>query len=434
MDIVAQNRLSDETSKILYDIRVTAADINIDWLATGEEFNDMEHTPEVRLKFWEYQKNTQNYALNTNFEIPHDGGFRLIKFSSPLGSDNLVCATVGLDNVLKVWALEDSDNIYKQGKTWGCVKKITYKYQPIESVSFSNDGSLLAAGFANNLCIYMVKNMELKFVLSTPSSYSGLINECFIGLPKEKSKKTTDNRKTILQSFIKSLESGDDKFVKSLSSDKKSPKPLNLNEKSKPNLHKQILQSSDLGFFQKILTFKKLSIPSKFSDKTVADKVLHRFNGKSHSLSKKLKQVPHKMQFKAKHKLNRLLPTHSNKFDEVASLLQFLNISKKSGQMNGFSNGVDKDDSSEIKTIPKETKKIVQIKHICFCSGEYAHLVVVCTENRVFIWNLLTLRLQNILKLSVEHVTFDPITNLIACFTRYNECELFSLLLRTYKH
>lgn len=430
MDIVIQNRLSEESTKILYDLRVTAADINIDWLATGEEFNDFEHTPELRLKFWEYQKSTQNYTLNTNFELPHDGGFRTIKFSSSLGSENLVCATVGLDNFIKVWTLEDSDNIYKPGKTWGCVKKISYKNQPIESVSFSSDGSLLAAGFANNLCIYNVKNMELKFVLSPPTSFTGVFDECYIRFQNEKSKQT-DDRKNILQTFLNSLESGDDKFVKSLGSRKQKSKFLeksDLDTKLKQNIHKQILRSSEFGFYQKIVTFKNLSISSKLSDNQIADKVLYRFNRKSYNVSKKSKLVPKKMQFKAKYKLDKLLPTHSRKCDEVTSLLQFLNISKKLYQSNGLSNGVEKKDEShddEQQTAPNSVRKTVQIKQICFCTGEFAHLIVVCTENRVFIWNLLTLRLQNILKLSVEQLAFDPITNLVACFTKYSECEYY---------
>lgn len=427
MDIVIQNRLSEESNKILYGLRITAADINIDWLATGEEFNDFEHTPELRLKFWEYQKSTQNYTLNTNFELPHDEGFRTIKFSSSLGSENLVCATVGLDNLIKVWALEDSDNIYKPGKTWGCVKKISYKNQPIESVSFSSDGSLLAAGFANNLCIYKLKNFELKFVLSAPASFTGTFNECYIKFPNENSKQT-GNKNNIVQSFLNSLESGDDKFVKSLGpGNQSSLKTVDLNSKMKPKMYKQILQSSDLGFYQKLVTFKNLSISTKLSDSKVTDKVLQRLSSKTHSLIKKSKQVPKKMQFKAKYQLNKLLP-RSNKFDEVASLLQFLNISKKLNQSNGLSNGIGKNDESledKPQTVSSSIRKTVQIKHIYFCTGEFAHLIVVCTESRAFIWNLLTLRLQNILKVSVEQLAFDPITNLFACFTRYNECEWY---------
>lgn len=423
MDIVIQNRLSDETEQILYDIRVTAADINIDWLATGEEFNDFEHTPELRLKFWEYQKDTQNYALNTNFELPHTSGFRTIKFSNSHSTDDLLCATVGLDNILKIWALEDSDNIYKQGKTWACVKKIAYKNQAIESVSFSSDGSLLAAGFANNLCIFKTKSLQLKCVLTPPASFSGLFQECFVSLQNKSSK--TANKRNIYTTFSNSIETGDNKFVQTLSADKSSLKIINethLNIKGKQDLYKQILQCSDLGFYQKIVTFKNLCIPCKISDKKLSSTLAQRFKTNQINLASKLKLLSKRNQFKGKYKIKKLFPGLP-KCDEVATFLKFLNISKKKSETNGFENGTSKTEEKSKTNETSKLQKVVKIKHICFCSAEYAHLVVVCTEHRVFIWNLLNFRLTNILKLSVEHLAFDPITNLIACFTKYNECK-----------
>lgn len=63
LNIVNQNLLSMESDRILYDIRVTKAAFNIDWLATGEVFNDNEHLPELRLKFWKFEEETQRYVL-----------------------------------------------------------------------------------------------------------------------------------------------------------------------------------------------------------------------------------------------------------------------------------------------------------------------------------------------------------------------------------
>lgn len=56
MDIVMQNTLSMETGKVLYNIIVTKVAFNIDWMATGEVFNDHEHFPELRLKFWKHDE------------------------------------------------------------------------------------------------------------------------------------------------------------------------------------------------------------------------------------------------------------------------------------------------------------------------------------------------------------------------------------------
>lgn len=68
-------------------------------------------------------------------------------------------------------------------------------------------------------------------------------------------------------------------------------------------------------------------------------------------------------------------------------------------------------------------QRSAQISHVQFGAGNQAHLVAVCTESRVLIWNLLTLRLQAGLKLSVRQLAFDPLTNLMAVITKNDECE-----------
>lgn len=54
----------------------------------------------------------------------------------------------------------------------------------------------------------------------------------------------------------------------------------------------------------------------------------------------------------------------------------------------------------------------------------FSFQVIVCTENRLLVWNLLTLRLQTALKLSARHIVIDPLTNLIAIFTTRNNCKI----------
>jgi len=70
---------------------------------------------------------------------------------------------------------------------------------------------------------------------------------------------------------------------------------------------------------------------------------------------------------------------------------------------------------------------LAQISHVQFGAGDQAHLVAVCTESRVLIWNLLTLRLQAGLKLSVRQLAFDPLTNLMAVITKNDECKFIML-------
>lgn len=110
MDIVQQNRLNIETSKILYNLYVSQAALNMDWLVTAEILDDHEHSIESRLKFWAFNEKTQKYALNTQIELPHgDDGVKCLEFSSQHTVENLLCASSGEYDV-KVWALDDSQN------------------------------------------------------------------------------------------------------------------------------------------------------------------------------------------------------------------------------------------------------------------------------------------------------------------------------------
>lgn len=76
-------------------------------MATVENWNDNENSPEVRLKFWEFLPEKQTYSLNTSVEMPHQIGVNALEFSSKFSSANLICASAGQDKCIKVWALEE---------------------------------------------------------------------------------------------------------------------------------------------------------------------------------------------------------------------------------------------------------------------------------------------------------------------------------------
>lgn len=80
----------------------------MDWLVTAESLDDLEHFPEIRLKFWLFETAKQTYVLKTQIESPHEGGVTALEFSSPFNVDNLLCASAGLDRKVKVWSLEES--------------------------------------------------------------------------------------------------------------------------------------------------------------------------------------------------------------------------------------------------------------------------------------------------------------------------------------
>lgn len=105
------NRLSLESGKTLYNTRLTHVACNVNWLVTAESLNDLEHIPEIRMKFWSFDVVKKNYVLNTQIETPHEVGVTALEFSSSTDADNLLCATCGLDGKVRVWAIEESQLI-----------------------------------------------------------------------------------------------------------------------------------------------------------------------------------------------------------------------------------------------------------------------------------------------------------------------------------
>lgn len=98
-----------ETQKVLYNLYVSHASLNMNWLATAEILDDHERTIESRLKFWMFDEVHQTYVLNTQIELLHENGVRTLEFSTPYAIDNLLCASSGEFDV-KIWALDDSTN------------------------------------------------------------------------------------------------------------------------------------------------------------------------------------------------------------------------------------------------------------------------------------------------------------------------------------
>lgn len=79
-------------------------------MATVEKLDDFQHTVEIRLKFWKFNIEKQMYTLTTHIESPHDIDVTAIKFSSLFSADNLLLATSGKDNFLKIWSLDVGSN------------------------------------------------------------------------------------------------------------------------------------------------------------------------------------------------------------------------------------------------------------------------------------------------------------------------------------
>ncbi|XP_017479964.1 PREDICTED: WD repeat-containing protein 75 [Rhagoletis zephyria] len=472
MDIVMQNQLSMESDKVLYNIAVTKAAFNIDWMATGEVFNDREHLPELRLKFWNYDEAAKTYSLNTNVELPHEGGFKAIEFSNPSQVDNLLCATVGEDNIIKMWSLEESDNIYKKGKVWYCIAETSYSGLPIESISFSQDGSVLAAGYGNTLCIYRAENLKLRAALTPPTGFDGVVPYVHISLRRKgvesplKDEFTPEKRKWWLKLFNNFVEKNDETIVKELDKLAKRCEKIDfkpeevaaeeIDEETKKELYNKIMDMHQLNFFHKVLLFQRLGIRINVHPEGRERILSYLYDtmlpeGQRERLREMQEEVKHltvRHRYRAKwrlheseKRLNRYEAAVQEKLLPLMEVLDLCDESSKEALANGNKTnngsasaseatrtkvGVEKSDEADaVEQITLHNPVIAQISKVEFAAGEWAHLVIVCTERRVLIYNLLTLRLHAACKLSVEHLAFDPISNLVAVFTKYNELYVF---------
>ncbi|XP_055836973.1 WD repeat-containing protein 75 [Episyrphus balteatus] len=445
VDIVGQNQICYETEKIMYNTRVTQVALNIDWMATAEVFNDEEYLPEVRLKFWYFDVKSMNYLLRTNVGLPHEGGIRAIEFSNPNQVDNLLCATVGFDNIIKIWSIECAyDNITMGIKIWYCSAQTSYKNLPIESIGFSEDGSLLAAGFGNTLCVYKAENLKLLTALVPGGGFDGCVRKAQISVPKvnKNGSKNDSNtmRQKIVQLFSNILRTNDETLLKEIKNSVKTRRIQeiqSIDNSQKQLLYKKIRSMNQLNLFQKLLLYQKLGISFQVSEEWHSKMVDYvQANVPSANMSKNLdKQIPClnlKTRFKAKYMINKYVKRKQNYDENIANkLAPLLSLIKISNSMptkpvltNGFGGGPE-ESSSNSKVLPPMQSPLL-IKKILFCHGDFAHLVIACTENRLLIWNLLNLRLQTVLKLSTEQIAIDPKTNLVSVFTKNQELYVFS--------
>lgn len=332
-------------------------------------------------------------------------------------------------------------------KVWYCIARTSYRNLSINSLGFSADTSLLGVGFGNTLCVYAPETLKLRCALNAPAGLDGAITKLAITLPTDKNKEDSEKRKRFLekrkkfQAAIKSLLSGEDtkSIVNSLG-------PLNPS-KCKPSTAKTvdlekmtkseqkavfntILSSNNINLFQKINMFDELSlrgrVPAKW--KPAFEEYCERMNEEQQSLN-----IPERiLNLTAKHRFNYALKynnhKHGIKYSDTLRKLRRTVSFAPSAQSQSRANGHNKIDTDTKTTITADTlsqKAMAQVKHLVFCTGEFAHLVVACTDNRLLIWNLLTLRLQSSFKLHVDKIAIDPYTSLVAVTTRYNDLFVF---------
>ncbi|KAH8374219.1 hypothetical protein KR200_004982 [Drosophila serrata] len=450
--VVDTNVHSEEANQIIYNTRITRVAFNINWMATGEVYNDLENFAEVRLKFWQFNEKLQSYILNTDIDLPHEHGFKAISFSNQFQVDDLLCATAGEDNVIKIWGITDSENIYKRGKMWNCVAQTSYRNLCIGSLCFSQDGSILAVGYGNILALYNSRDPRVpQHTLSCPPGLDGVIAKAQLRLaqtPLNGAKKDIVQQRQQLWGLLHSLIKSDDKAVieeaKALIVGQPfTGKLLNQPEDAKKeSVFKYIMKMPELDLHQKLQLLRRFGIDCTvplahknrlmelLQQKTVLPEASRM---KLLKLDARLHRLHMRHRYKAKYRIDLLAKRRRNYENfvpqDVAALFSILKLDesskpkKKEKPQTGESNKTKT--AKRIPAMAAPVQGLALISHVQFGAGDQAHLVAVCTESRVLIWNLLTLRLQAGLKLSVRQLAFDPTTNLMAVITKNDELHVF---------
>lgn len=358
----------------------------------------------------------------------------------------------------------------EKGKYWSCIGRTTFKNLPVKSLSFSIDGSLLSVGFGNTLCVYQPDSLRLRCVLSCPAGLDGTANKITIDLPesssddtitpvKSKSEKKPatpsndrraqiqDRRRKLLHVVKSFLETGDKELVKNINNKlgqmlktrPQNPMGHSLSLKEQEYVHRKVMTNTELNLYQKIQIFDKLSLRTKgpANMKAPFEEYVHRnfsplVEFRKHNALRQAAQLSHRHRFEFSRKIYNYTKRLSSRRSPMhgCNLFRFVDDDAHMANGNGLDKTIQINGNSDFKIPTKNpVQKVAQIEHVAFGHGENAHLVIVCTERRLLIWNLLTLRLQTAIKLSVHRLTVDPYTSLVAAFTINNERELDSLVL-----
>lgn len=239
-----------------------------------------------------------------------------------------------------------------------------------------------------------------------------------------------NNETSAIVTMVKNIE----KVKKSKKSKPKIIKPSDLTSIQQSALFSHILNMNNLNLFQKILIFDKINlcgqVPRKWKEQfenycSTIDNEIHDKN-----LFGRILNLPSRNKYKTMHKYRELIldGQRNKKLSSVLKkVISFTHPTEITPTVNGVSNSkIEKNsENPSVVTTNPIPNLTIQINHVAFCRGEHSHLVIVCTENRLLIWNLLTLRLQSSFKMCVSRICVDLYTSLVAVITTKQDLYVF---------
>ena len=349
--------------------------------------------------------------------------------------DSYICATAGLDRVIKIWSLEASEEIKNPKMIWMLIEQLSYKNLPIRCLTFSQDSSLLSAGFGNVLCVWDAIDFKLKCALSAPSILDGSTNRVLISLSSKSKTKNTlsslaEKRQKTLQMMnaIINDPASNQLLVKNMTEEKsrifkrkslEGVKPKNLKHNEKKLIFQTVMSTANLNFNEKLQVLHKLNIYYNISSRLENDVIdfISKNIAEDQHLYKSLRSSINEVKTHSKFKLLWRYNTWKNL--DVKRNRKIITVRKL--LKSPIKEDAIKHKSSQPENTFLPVKNTNHINSIHFCTDELSHLVIISTSNRILVWNLLTLKIQGSFKIHCKHITLDPLTNLVAIFTKLNE-------------
>jgi len=168
VDVVGENRVNKLKNEVKYEdgetvVKQVGFSQDGSWMVTAEHRRDKLLGDERKLKFWKYD-DLKEFQLNTLVDPPHTEDLTTLVFQPMMTSDGTdetkvaqrfshadpgKCLTACCDGEFKLWSLETSRHVNKEGvtqvtQTWVLHAIGKHIKEPIKEASFSHDGKMIA--------------------------------------------------------------------------------------------------------------------------------------------------------------------------------------------------------------------------------------------------------------------------------------------------
>lgn len=172
LEVVPMNRVVRAGEKEIIHAHVShVAFLNSgEWMATVDTRDDNVTTPELFLKFWRWDPDTQAYKLHTRVDYPHTKPITSLTFN-PVSRQGPMAITTSEDKTFKVWNLStDLGRSYQSGEAaWICRSVGVYRDSSPSTATFSEDGSILAVAFGQITTLWDPYLNSIQAVLAQPN-------------------------------------------------------------------------------------------------------------------------------------------------------------------------------------------------------------------------------------------------------------------------